>query len=180
MSGVTLDEYNRHWFIELSSARDLEHLARLTRCASADPLWNGKLAKHAAAVMTLLLEGRGATVMGKVAMIRQVRNAPNLEQLGTAVTVARYNGLWDPAVDQAYKARQAELRSEDAVRADERLKVLREVRNAAAQADDNCDERPGRTGDPYGWGYGGSKIVAYLSWLLGEQRRAMGLEPPRG
>lgn len=61
---------------------------------------------------------------------------------------------------------------EAVIRADERLKVLREVRNTVARADRNTD-------DPYGWGYDGMYIVLYLSWLLGEQRRTMGLEPPR-
>jgi hypothetical protein len=68
----------------------------------------------------------------------------------------------------------------DAVRADERVRVLREVRNAAAAADRRCSALPGtRKGDPWLWGYGASKVVAFLSWKLGEARRAAGLEPPR-
>lgn len=52
---------------------------------------------------------------------------------------------------------------EAAVRADERLKVLREVRNAASRMDHNPNN------DPYLWGYGGSQIVGMLHRLVLEE-----------
>lgn len=55
------------------------------------------------------------------------------------------------------------------VRADERLKVLREVRRLAADMDHNPEN------DPYLWGYGARRIVAMLSQKLGQQRDAMGI-----
>lgn len=53
---------------------------------------------------------------------------------------------------------------EAAIRLDERLKTLREVRKHASKMDHESD------GDPYLWGYGGSKIVAYLTRTLAATR----------
>ena len=58
-----------------------------------------------------------------------------------------------------------------AVRADERVRVLREVRNAVAKAADLAD--------PYADGFGLWLAQKFLTWKLGEARRAAGLEPPR-
>lgn len=57
---------------------------------------------------------------------------------------------------------------EAAVRAHERLKVLREVRKAASKMDRNP------TNDPYLWGFGGSRIVAMMSKLVAEERDRQG------
>lgn len=48
---VTLDEYNRHWIIRLSSAHDLEELASWVADARQSEHWNGKLAKHVCALL---------------------------------------------------------------------------------------------------------------------------------
>lgn len=58
----TLDQFNRHWFIEFSAAVDSAHLAEMARVASDNPLWNGKLAKHVVAVLLLLSEPRAERV----------------------------------------------------------------------------------------------------------------------
>lgn len=93
---------------------------------------------------------------------------------------ARKAGVCTEALQQAELDRWNYLGTEAAIRLDERIKVLREVRNAAAAANRRCEERPGREGDPWLWGYGASKIVAYLSWKLGEARRAAGSEERKG
>jgi len=73
-----------------------------------------------------------------------------------------------PAVDEAsVRAR------EEAIRLDERVRVLREVRNTAAK-----DYHDAPLGEVYYW-VGVGKVLDYLSWKLGEARRAAGLEPPR-
>lgn len=51
---MTLDEYNRAWTIRLSSAHDLEALACWVADAMESEHWNGKLAKHASALMVKL------------------------------------------------------------------------------------------------------------------------------
>jgi hypothetical protein len=53
---------------------------------------------------------------------------------------------------------------EASVRAEERLKVLREVRKHVAKMNNNPDN------DPYLWGYGGSEIQAYLTGLVSSAR----------
>lgn len=53
---------------------------------------------------------------------------------------------------------------EAAVRADERLKVLREVRKAASKMNHNPNN------DPYLWGYGARQIVGMLHRLYLEAR----------
>lgn len=58
---------------------------------------------------------------------------------------------------------------EAAIRADERLKVLREVRKAASEMDHNPEN------DPYLWGYGAGRIVAMLTAKLAEQRESLGI-----
>lgn len=58
---------------------------------------------------------------------------------------------------------------EAAVRADERLKVLREVRNAASDMDKNP------ANDPYLWGYGARNIVGMLTKRVAAQRELMGI-----
>lgn len=58
---------------------------------------------------------------------------------------------------------------ETAIRADERLKVLREIRNAASDMDRN----PGN--DPYLWGYGARNIVSMITKRLAAQRESMGI-----
>lgn len=163
----TPDAFNRYWFIKLSSAWRVGHLGRMVRQASADPLWNGAVAKHACKMLVNFVEH---VPYGADFWIGRIRSAETLEQLGAALAGARNDGQWSEAVHDAYRVRGAELRAEDAVRLDERIRVLREVRNAAAGADRRCD------GDPYLWGYGASKIVAYLSWKLGEARRAAGVD----
>lgn len=57
---------------------------------------------------------------------------------------------------------------EAAVRADERLEVLRRVRNAAARMDHDPDN------DPYLWGYGAGMIVRMLNSLVKEERELQG------
>jgi hypothetical protein len=54
---------------------------------------------------------------------------------------------------------------EAAIRADERLKVLREVRKQVARMNNHPDV------DPYAWGYGGSEIQRYLTGLVDDARR---------
>lgn len=58
---------------------------------------------------------------------------------------------------------------EAAIRADERLKVLREIRNAASDMDRN----PGN--DPYLWGYGARNIVSMITKRVAAQRESMGI-----
>lgn len=55
------------------------------------------------------------------------------------------------------------------VRADERLKVLREVRKLASDMDRNP------ANDPYLWGFGAGKIVSAITQRLAAQRDAMGI-----
>lgn len=55
------------------------------------------------------------------------------------------------------------------VRADERLKVLREIRKLASDMDRNPSN------DPYLWGYGAGKIVSAITQRLAAQRNAMGI-----
>jgi hypothetical protein len=62
---------------------------------------------------------------------------------------------------------------EEAIRLDERVRVLREVRNTAAKA-----YRDAPLANVQHW-VGIGQVVDYLSWKLGEARRAAGLEPPR-
>lgn len=59
---------------------------------------------------------------------------------------------------------------EDQIRADERLKVLREVRKLASDMDRNP------ANDQYLWGYGARQIVAAITKRLAEQRNLMGIE----
>ncbi len=73
----------------------------------------------------------------------------------------------------AYVQRLNQLHTEEVIRLDERIKVLREVRNAVAAAEREAH-------DPYLWGYGTMLVRKYLTWKLAEARRAAGLEPPRG
>lgn len=72
----------------------------------------------------------------------------------------------------AYVQRLNQLHTEEVIRLDERIKVLREVRNTVAKAAD--------TADPYGEGFGLWSAQKYLTWKLAEARRAAGVEPPRG
>lgn len=116
---MTLDAYNRHWIMAMSTAHDADALARMVSEALLDEHWNGKLAKHAAAMLV---------------------------------------NLSDLVVPQ----------DEAAVRANERLKVLREVRKTAS----SMDHDPAN--DPYTWGYGGSRIVAMLTAKLAEERDRQG------
>lgn len=58
---------------------------------------------------------------------------------------------------------------ESAIRADERLKVLREIRNAASDMDRNP------ANDPYLWGYGARNIVSMITKRLAAQRESMGI-----
>lgn len=62
---------------------------------------------------------------------------------------------------------------EAAIRADERLRVLREIRKLASDMDRNP------ANDPYLWGYGGRKIVGAITKRLAEHRNAMGAEAVR-
>lgn len=55
------------------------------------------------------------------------------------------------------------------VRADERLKVLREIRKLASDMDRNP------ANDPYLWGFGAGKIVSAITQRLAAQRDAMGI-----
>lgn len=73
----------------------------------------------------------------------------------------------------AYVQRLNQLHTEEVVRLDERIKVLREVRNSVAKAERGSH-------DPYLWGYGTMLVRKYLTWKLAEARRAAGVEPPRG
>lgn len=59
---------------------------------------------------------------------------------------------------------------EAGIRADERLKVLRELRKAASDMDRNP------ANDPYLWGYGARNIVGMITKKLAEQRELMGIE----
>lgn len=61
---------------------------------------------------------------------------------------------------------------EAAIRADERLKVLNEVRKAAYAMDRNP------ANDLYLWGYGGREICHMLSGKYREQRDAVGAASP--
>lgn len=54
LKSLMLDEFNRHYFIELSAAHTPEELGAMLRVATRHPLWNGKLAKHACQVLVLL------------------------------------------------------------------------------------------------------------------------------
>lgn len=58
---------------------------------------------------------------------------------------------------------------EDAIRADERLKVLREIRKAASDMDHNP------ANDPYLWGFGARNIVSMITKRLAAQRESMGI-----
>lgn len=58
---------------------------------------------------------------------------------------------------------------ETAVRADERLKVLRQVRKAASRMQHDSEN------DPYLWGYGGGMIVAMIGDLIRAERKLQGL-----
>lgn len=58
---------------------------------------------------------------------------------------------------------------EDAIRADERLKVLREIRNAASDMDRNP------ANDPHLWGYGARNIVSMITKRVAAQRESMGV-----
>lgn len=58
---------------------------------------------------------------------------------------------------------------ESAIRADERLKVLREIRNAASDMDRNP------ANDPYLWGYGARNIVSMITKRVAAQRESMGI-----
>ena len=62
---------------------------------------------------------------------------------------------------------------EAAIRADERLRVLREIRKLASDMDRNP------ANDPYLWGYGGRKIVGAITKRLAEHRNTMSLEAVR-
>lgn len=55
------------------------------------------------------------------------------------------------------------------VRADERLKTLREIRKLASDMDRNP------ANDPYLWGFGAGKIVSAITQRLAAQRDAMGI-----
>jgi hypothetical protein len=105
---------------------------------------------------------------------RCLAEATDLEAVGALRAQAWTARLRTPEWEAALNEKREQLRSEDAVRLDERIRVLREVRNKAARADAACHETPGKKGDPYSWGFGGSMIVAFLSWKLGEARRAAG------
>lgn len=118
---MTLDEYNRHWIMAMSTAHDVESLASWVVDAQQSEHWNGKLAQHAAALLV---------------------------------------DLWRRVVPY----------DEASVRADERLKVLREVRKVAS----SMDHDPAN--DPYTWGYGGSRIVAMLTAKLAEERDRQGIQ----
>lgn len=59
------------------------------------------------------------------------------------------------------------------IRADERLRVLREARKLASDMDRNP------ANDPYLWGYGARLIVAALTKRLAAHRDAMGAEAVR-
>lgn len=161
----TPDEFNRYWFVKLSSAWRVGHLGRMVRQASGDPLWNGSLAKH---VCRLLVNFVEHVPHGADFWIGQIRSAGTLEQLGATMSNARHDGQWSELVYHAYLARAAELRSESAVRLDERIRVLREVRNDLAKS--------WRTADPYGEGTGLYSAEKFLSWKLGEARRAAGVD----
>jgi len=56
------------------------------------------------------------------------------------------------------------------VRADERLRVLREIRGAASDMDRNP------ANDPHLWGYGARNIVGMITKRLAEQRELMGIK----
>lgn len=71
----------------------------------------------------------------------------------------------------AYVQRLNQLHTEEVIRLDERIKVLREVRNAVAAADRGAS-------DPYLWGYGAMLVQKYLTWKLAEARREAGIEDP--
>jgi hypothetical protein len=58
---------------------------------------------------------------------------------------------------------------EGGIRADERLKVLRQIRNAASDMDRNP------ANDPVLWGYGARQIVSMITKRVAEQREAMGI-----
>lgn len=51
---MTLDEYNRYWIGQASTARDLEELAQSVSAAMCSRHWNGKLAKHVCGIMVRL------------------------------------------------------------------------------------------------------------------------------
>lgn len=103
--------------------------------------------------------------------VDRISHAATLEHLGYVMANAHWHGASNQAVFDAYRARRDELGTEDCIRADERLRVLREVRNAVA--------REALTADPYADGFGLMRAREYLTWLLAEQRRTMGLEPPK-
>ena len=51
---MTRDQFNQKWFIELSSAKNCDELARMVSRASRDAYWNGAVAKHVCAMLVLL------------------------------------------------------------------------------------------------------------------------------
>ncbi len=61
------------------------------------------------------------------------------------------------------------MAEEAAIRAHERLKVLRQVRKVASRMDRNP------ANDPHLWGFGGGRIVAMLSKLVADERDRQGV-----
>lgn len=103
-----------------------------------------------------------------VATIGQCTNHTQLEEVVNGAIRARAYG---PAARQAYADRLNALAREEMIRLDERIKVLREIRNVVAAADRGAS-------DPYLWGYGAMLVRKYLTWMLAEARRAAGVEDP--
>lgn len=101
-----------------------------------------------------------------------MRNCTNHQQLEEAVQGAIRANAYGDVARWTYVQQLNRLASEDAIRLDERIRVLREVRNAVAAAEREAH-------DPYLWGYGVMLVRKYLTWMLAEARRAAGQEPPR-
>lgn len=102
-----------------------------------------------------------------------IGRALNHGQLEDAVNGAIRARAYGPAARQAYVDRLNYLATEEAVRLDERIKVLRDVRNAVAKADAAVP-----FSQAYDWGYGASDVRKYLTWKLAEARREAGIEDP--
>lgn len=103
-----------------------------------------------------------------VAAIGQCTSHTQLEEVVNSAIRTRAYG---PAARQAYADRLNYLATEEMIRLDERIKVLREVRNAVAAADRGAS-------DSYLWGYGAREVRKYLTWMLAEARRVAGVEDP--
>lgn len=102
-----------------------------------------------------------------------LRLCTNHQQLEETVQGAIRAGHYGDVARHVYVQQLNRLAAEDAIRLDERIRVLREVRNAVAKADAAVP-----FSQAYDWGHGASDVRKYLTWKLAEARREAGIEDP--